>query len=475
MPRTITLMRNFDVVVIGCGPAGQKAAIKCAKLGKKVALIDRREVVGGRCLHIGTIPSKTMRHAIIYLSGYFERRIYGNDYRVKQNITVEDLLLRCNAIIKREIEVIQSQLQRNSVEVFFGEGSFIDAHTLRVSSLRGVEELSTEYVIICSGAASHICADLPFDMQYVLTTDEILAMSFLPQRMAILGGGVIGLEYASMFSLLGIEVFVITPYPSLLPFIDKQLVEALMQHMQRHGTQFLFEEELLSSQVIAPRQVRCNLKRFGQLEVEMLFYAAPRNGNTETLNLQAAGLTANERGYINVNANYQTAVPHIYAAGDVIGWPSLASTSIDQGRKAANHLLHVKDIPYEPLFPFGIYTFPDISMVGASEEMLKQAGRPYQTGIGYYRASARGQILGDIDGLIKLLFDPETREVLGVHIIGSEATELIHIGQAVMVNKGKIDYFLDTVFNYPTLAEVYKIAALNGFNKTPAAKPMDHL
>ncbi len=468
-------MRNYDVVVIGCGPAGQKAAIKCAKLGKKVALIDRREVVGGRCLHLGTIPSKTMRHAIIYLSGYFERRIYGNDYRVKQDITVEDLLLRCNAIIKREIEVIQSQLQRNGIEVFFGEGSFIDQHTLQVSSLEGMQQLGAEYVIICSGATSHICADLPFDMQYVLNTDEILSMSFLPKRMAIMGGGVIGLEYASMFSLLGIEVFVITPYPSLLPFVDKQLVEALMKHMRRHGTTFLFEDELLSAEVTAPRQVHCLLQSYGALDVEMLFYAAPRWGNTATLNLPAAGLAALDRGCIAVNANYQTAVPHIYAAGDVIGWPSLASTSIDQGRKAANHLLHVKDIPYEPLFPFGIYTFPDISMVGDSEETLQKAGRRYETGIGYYQASARGQILGDIDGLIKLLFDPDSREILGVHIIGSEATELIHIGQAVMVNKGKIDYFLDTVFNYPTLAEVYKIAALNGFNKTPAARPMDHL
>jgi NAD(P) transhydrogenase len=468
-------MRNFDVVVVGCGPAGQKAAIKCAKLGKKVALIDRREVVGGRCLHIGTIPSKTMRHAIIYLSGYFERRIYGSDYRVKQDITVEDLLLRCNAIIRRELEVIQGQLVRNGIEVFFGEGSFIDAHTLTVSSLEGTEQLHTQYVIICTGATSHICVDLPFDMRYVLNTDEILSLSFLPQRMAVLGGGVIGLEYASMFSLLGIEVSVITPYPSLLPFVDQQLMEALMKHMQRHGTSFLLEEELLSATIVAPRQVHCELKRHGALEVEMLFYAAPRWGNTQTLNLGAAGLAASDRGYIEVNANYQTVAPHIYAAGDVIGWPSLASTSIDQGRKAANHLLHVKDIPYEPLFPFGIYTFPDISMVGDSEEALKRAGRRYETGIGYYQDSARGQILGDIDGLIKLLFDPDSRELLGVHIIGSEATELIHIGQAVMVHKGKIDYFLDTVFNYPTLAEVYKLAALNGFNKTPAARPTDHL
>lgn len=468
-------MENYDVIVIGCGPAGQKAAIKCAKLGKRVALIDRREVVGGRCLHIGTIPSKTMRHAIIYLSGYFEREIYGSEYRVKQNITAEDLLFRCNAIIKREITVIQGQLERNGIRVYTGEGSFVDAHTLRVVGHENVAELRGDFIIVCTGATSHIMVDLPFDLEYILNTDDILSLSFLPRRMAILGGGVIGLEYASMFSLLGIEVQVISYHPTLLPFVDRQLVEALMQHMGRNGVQFLLGEEMLSAEVTGPRRVHCQLKCSNDIDTEMLLYAAPRWGNTETLNLEAAGLVAGERSCLEVNQFYQTSVPHIYAAGDVIGWPSLASTSIDQGRKAANHLLHVKDIPYEPVIPFGIYTFPDISMVGASEEALNQAGRRYETGIGYYRDSARGQIIGDIDGLIKLLFDPETNELLGVHIIGSEATELIHIGQAVMINHGKLDYFLDTVFNYPTLAEVYKIAALNGFNKTPASRPMDHL
>lgn len=473
--RRIALMENYDVIVIGCGPAGQKAAIKCAKLGKRVALIDRRQVVGGRCLHIGTIPSKTMRHAIIYLSGYFEREIYGSEYRVKQNITAEDLLFRCNAIIQREINVIQGQLERNGIRVYTGEGSFIDQHTLRVVGHESEAELRGDFIVVCTGATSHIMVDLPFDLEYILNTDDILSLSFLPRRMAILGGGVIGLEYASMFSLLGIEVQVISYHPTLLPFVDRQLVEALMQHMCRHGVQFLLGEEMLSAEVTGPRRVHCKLKCSDDIDTEMLLYAAPRWGNTETLNLAAAGLSADERNCLGVNQFYQTAVPHIYAAGDVIGWPSLASTSIDQGRKAANHLLHVKDIPYEPVIPFGIYTFPDISMVGASEETLKQAGRRYETGIGYYSDSARGQIIGDIDGLIKLLFDPETNELLGVHIIGSEATELIHIGQAVMINHGKLDYFLDTVFNYPTLAEVYKIAALNGFNKTPASRPMDHL
>lgn len=465
---------DFDVLVIGSGPAGQKAAIKCAKVGRSVGLIDRRQVVGGRCLHIGTIPSKTIRAAIIYLSGYYERKIYGGDYRVKKDITAEDLIFRCNAIIRREIDVIRDQLERNEVQVFSGEAAFVDQHTLRVTSSIGTEQYTADYIIVCSGTVSHLTVDLPFDGKHVLNTDDILSISFLPKRLTMLGASVIGLEYASMFSLLDIEVTLISPYKKLLPFVDQQLVEAFHSHMLKQGVRFVMEAEVADIR-IDDGVVTTSLKSGMQIEGDMLLYAAPRFGNTENLNLAAAGLAANERGNLVVNEHYQTSVPHIYAAGDVIGFPALASTAIDQGRKAANHLLNVKDIPYEPLFPFGIYTFPDMSMVGASEEKLKQEGRPYLVGIGYYRESARGQIIGDEEGLIKLLFDPDSRELLGVHIIGAEATELIHVGQAVLINRGKIDYFLDTVFNYPTLAEVYKIAALEGFNKTPASRPMDHL
>ena len=291
--------------------------------------------------------------------------------------------------------MIQGQLQRNGIDVYAGEASFTGQHSIRTVGRAATSDLEADYIIVCSGATSHVTVDLPFDTQYIINTDDILSISFLPKRLAILGGGVIGLEYASMFSLLGIEVYVISAHAKLLPFVDRQLVQALMDHMQRHGVCFLFEEELTSAHVIAPRKVRCELKRTGVLDVEMLFYAAPRWGNTETLNLEAAGLSPCDRNFLKVNQDYQTTVPHIYAAGDVIGWPCLASTSIDQGRKAANHLLHVKDIPYEPLFPFGIYTFPDISMVGDAEEKLIAAGIPYQTGIGRYDECARGQIIGD--------------------------------------------------------------------------------
>jgi len=468
-------MAEFDVVVIGCGPAGQKAAIKCAKAGRRVALVDKRQVVGGHCLHIGTIPSKTLRMAIINLSGYYERNIYGADYRANPDLTINDLLYRANTIIEREIKIIHNQLARNHVEVYTGAGSFLDPHTIRVASKASSEDISAKHIVVCAGAISKILTPLPFNGVNVLNTDDILSMSFLPKRMMIVGGGVIGLEYASMFSLLDIEVQVVSRYPEVLPWVDHQLVECLKAHMLRHGAQFHLDARIKDISVESPRHVTGELTDGTRFDVEMVMYAAPRKGNTAELNLVAAGLEAGENDYLDVNGNYQTAVPHVYAAGDVIGWPSLASTSIDQGRKAANHLLGVADVPYNPLFPIGIYTFPDISMVGASEEELKKKGIAYEVGVGQYCETARGQIIGDVDGLVKLLFDHNDLSLLGVHIIGSEATELIHIGQAVMVNGGKISYFIDNVFNYPTLAEVYKIAALNGFNKTKAALPIDHL
>lgn len=468
-------MMEYDVIVIGCGPAGQKAAIKCAKVGRKVAIIDERQVVGGQCLHIGTIPSKTLRAAIIYFSGYYERQIYGADYRVKREITAEDLIFRCNAIIRREINIIHDHLSRNGVAVISGVGHFVDPHTVRVNHTIGTDDYRAEHIVICTGATSHILTNLPFNSVNILNSDDILKLTFIPKRLMVIGGGVIGLEYASMFALLDIEVLVVTRYPSLLPWVDREVVEALMAHLRQQGVQFLMETRVEDCEAPDPRSVRGRYDSGEEFEVEMILYAAPRQGNTADLNLAAAGLSATDNGCIEVNAVYQTAQPHIYAAGDVIGWPSMASTSIDQGRKAANHLLGVKDVPYAPLFPYGIYTFPDISMVGSTEEQLRKNEQPYEIGIGRYRDSARGEIMGDEHGLVKLLFDPDTRQLLGAHIIGSEATELIHMAQAVMINKGKIDYFIDTVFNYPTLAEVYKIAALNGFNKTRASLPIEHL
>jgi NAD(P) transhydrogenase len=466
---------DYDVIVIGCGPAGQKAAIKCAKVGRKVAIIDRRTVVGGQCLHIGTIPSKTFRAAIIYLSGYYERKYYGADYRVMEQITAQDLVFRCNSIIRREIEVINRHLHHNGVDVLMGDAQFTGPHTLCLNTTVGLENYTAANFIICTGSRSYLLQDILFDNLHIVNTDDILGLQFLPKSLMVIGGGVIGLEYASMFSLLDIEVTLVTQYDVLLPWVDRELVTGLMNHMERHGVRFRLGEHATGIRVAAPKQVQGRFDSGEEFETEMVMYAAQRWGNTVDLHVEEAGLTRGPRDYLEVNKVYQTSVPHIYAAGDVIGFPSLASTAIDQGRKAANQLLGVPDVPYEPLFPYGIYTFPDMSMIGKNEDQLKKEGIPYKTGVGYYRDSARGQIIGDEDGLVKLLFHPETRELLGVHIIGAEATELIHMGQAVMIHGGKLDYFIDTVFNYPTLAEVYKIAALNGFNKTKAALPLDHI
>lgn len=467
-------MRDYDVIVIGCGPAGQKAAIKCAKVGKRTAIIDKRQVVGGQCLHIGTIPSKTLRQAIIQLSGYYEHKLYGGESpRPPAEVTARDLVRRCMVVIEREIDVIHSQLDRNGVTIISGEAHFVDPHTLRIHENIGSEDYSADHFVIATGSTQFMHYALPFDNVHVLNTDDILDIQYMPRKLCIIGGGVIGLEYASMFALLGgIEVHVISQYGTLLPFVDRQLIAELEKHMRSNGTVFHMNEELLDVHVKGPHKVVGKLKSDGsEFECEMLLYAGQRWGNTQELNLKAAGLEAGERHNLAVNENYQTAVPHIYAAGDVIGYPSLAATSIDQGRKAANHLLGLNDVPVQPLFPYGIYTFPDMSMVGASEEQLQKEGREYLTGIGYYKDTARAQMVGDDTGLCKLLFDPNDRALLGVHIIGFESTELIHMGQTVMIYGGTIDYFLDTVFNYPTMAEVYKLAALNGINKCPVAYP----
>lgn len=457
-------MFDYDVIVVGCGPAGQKAAIKCAKVGRRVAIVDRREVVGGLCLHVGTIPSKTLREAIIYLSGYYERKVYGDDYCVKKDITVEDLLFRSNAIIRKEVQVIHDQLERNGVEVLTGIGRFTGPNSICVTSSKGPKEVSAEKFVIACGTMPHRPERVPFDEQRIIVTDEIMNLPVLPKKMLIVGGGVVGVEYAAMFCLLETEVHLISQYPDMLHFVDSELVEALSRHMTRNGVKFHFND-LIETIRVDGESVVGKLQSGTTFEADLVMFAAQRWGATLDLNLEAVGVTPDERGYLTVDEHFKTEAPNVWAAGDVIGFPSLASTSLEQGRKAANSLLGIKDTPFQEVFPYGIYTVPEISMVGASEQQLIKEGKPYLTGIGHYLDSAKGQIMFDEEGIIKILFNPDTREIYGVHIIGTQATELIHIGQAVLLNNGTLNYFIDTVFNYPTLAEVYKIAALDGRNK----------
>ena len=461
---------DYDLLVIGSGPAGQRAAIQSAKLGKRTAIVERKTVVGGVSINTGTIPSKTLREAVLYLSGYREREIYGESYKVKQNISMEDLLVRAEHVIRHEIDVIRSQLQRNGVEVLAAEAAFSEPHKLRLKFADGAGEraVSAANIVIATGTEATRDPAIPFDGQNIFVCDDVLGLKRLPRTLAVIGGGVIGCEYASIFAALGVRVTLVDKLPRLLPFVDAEIIEALTYHLHERRMTLWLGEAVGSLELLengAGKHVRIHLASSKQIVAEKALYSIGRTGATSNLNLAAAGLTADERGRLKVDAEFRTPVPHIFAAGDVIGFPSLASTSMEQGRLAACHAFGIETNSVPALFPYGIYTIPEISYVGRNEEQLTHQNVPYEVGKACYREIARGQIIGDTIGTLKLLFHRETRELLGVHIIGESASELVHIGQAVLTYGGKIDYFINSVFNYPTLAECYKTAAFDGINR----------
>ncbi|ULA63617.1 MAG: putative soluble pyridine nucleotide transhydrogenase [Nitrospira sp.] len=460
-------MANYDLLVIGTGPAGQKAAVQAAKLGKKVGIIERNAAVGGVCINTGTIPSKSFREAVLYLSGFQQRTLYGAGYRVKDRITVEDLVFRTTHVKTNEIQTVQNQLRRNSIDIIYGTASFIDPHRLCVRQGSETVEHTAHFIVIAVGTTPARPPEIPFDTTSIIDTDGLLALKQIPQSIVIVGGGVIGTEYASMLAMLGVPVTLIDKRPRLLEFVDTEIIEELQRQMKEIGVTLYHEEEVVGIQKEPDGQVTVTLQNAAPLSTSTLMYAIGRVGATRELQLERIGLTPDSRGRLAVNTHFQTAVPHIYAAGDVIGFPALASTSMQQGRHAACHAFGQPDRTDTALLPYGIYSIPEISMVGRTAEDLTHAGIPFGVGIARYREIARGQIIGDETGMLKLLFHRKTRELLGVHIIGNGATELVHIGQAVMAYHGKIDYFIDTVFNYPTLAECYKVAALNGINRLP--------
>ncbi len=464
---------DYDLFVIGSGPAGQRAAIQAAKLGKRVGVAERKDVVGGICINTGTIPSKTLREAALHLSGYRERGLYGASYSVKENITIEDLLFRAQHVIQNEIDVVRHQLKRNDVELFSAEASFVDEHTLRLQDVegQGQREVTATNIVIATGTMATRPDHIPFDGQRIFISDDILDLDRIPNRLAVVGGGVIGLEYASIFAALGVRVTVVDRRSHLLPFIDEEIIDALVYHLRQNRVTFRLGESVAEVQPFSENgkeRVRLGLQSGKQISANKTLYSIGRTGATARLNLPNAGLEADERARLTVNENYQTEVPHIYAAGDVIGFPSLAATSMEQGRLAACHALDVEAESVPELFPFGVYTIPEISTVGRSEAELTEDGVPYEVGKAQYREIARGQIIGDQTGLLKLIFHLENRRLLGVHIIGEGAAELVHIGQAVLSFGGRIDYFINTVFNYPTLAECYKTAAFDGVNRVNA-------
>ena len=466
---------DYDLVVLGSGPAGQRAAIQASKLGRRVLVVERTAVVGGICTNTGTIPSKTLREAVMHLSGYRERGIYGSSYTVKRDITMTDLHFRTEHVIRHEIDVLRHQLQRNRIGLAVATAKFADPHSISLEEVsgRGVRTVTAAKIVVATGTHATRDKSIPFDGQRILISDDILTLDKLPRTLAVVGAGVIGLEYATIFSALGVRVTVIDKRNQLLPFLDREITDSLAYHMHQNRVTLRLGEEVCKLELANDEtketgrgeRVKITLASGKQIVAEKALYSIGRTGATDTINLSAAGLTADDRGRLKVNPQYQTAVPHIYAVGDVIGFPSLASTSMEQGRLAACHAFGAPCDSAPGLFPYGIYTIPEISTVGKNEEELTQEGIPYEIGKASYKEIARGQILGDTTGLLKLIFHLETHELLGVHIIGEDAAELIHIGQAVMAHKGTIDYFVNTVFNYPTLAECYKTAAFDGINR----------
>jgi len=452
------------MVVIGSGPAGQRAAVQGAKLGRRVAIIERSEL-GGACLHTGTIPSKTLREAILYLTGYHQRAFYGPDYRLNPVVDMADLKYRLNQVLGHEMAVIENQLRRNDIDIIQGAARFSDPHCVTVTLPDGqIRELRGEHIFIAVGSRPHRPNLAAVDGVRVHDSDTLLNLEKLPRSLVVVGGGIIGIEYASMLTHLDIEVSLVDGRERLLDFVDREIADTMTQAMRDNGVRLLLGETCQSAQV-GDDGVILNLSSNKQLRAEAMLFAAGRQSNTDDLNLAAAGIEPARRGLLEVNQDYQTSVPHIYAIGDVIGFPALAASSSHQGRAAAFHACCHLPMRYTEFMPYGIYGVPSISMIGRTEQELTAAGTPYEVGLARFRESARGQILGLENGLLKMLFARADRKLLGVHIIGEGATELVHIGQAVMALGGDLDYFLHTVFNYPTLSGTYKVAALDAYNK----------
>lgn len=460
------IREEYDLIVIGSGPAGEWASIQGCKLGKRVALIEKKAVIGGVCVHTGTLPSKTLRESSLYYSGLKKRSFYGFDLSLKHNVTVQQLMHRKNIVVENEMMVIIDQLLRNGIKIFGGAAEFVDNHTVAVFE-KGVQtaELKAEHVIICVGTRPNRIAGLEYDNIRVFDGETIIELDRIPKKMAILGGGVIGCEWASIFSKLDIEVTLIDKREQLLGFLDREFATMLFSLLEENGIRMALGQP--SSEItVGSDSVTVTLKDGSEIKSDILLVTAGRRGNTDSLKLDRIGLETDKNGLLAVDECYHTAIPNIYAVGDVIGFPSLAATSMDQGRRAALAAFTGScQITEKTFLPFGIYTIPEISYVGETEESLKEKGQKYETGVSHFFELPRGQINNDHDGMLKLLFDPDTRKILGVHIIGERATEIVHIGQAVMSYDGKIDYFADTVMNYPTIAEAYKTAALNGLNK----------
>jgi NAD(P) transhydrogenase len=457
----------YDLIAIGSGPAGRHAALQAAKLGKRAAVVEREDVLGGVSTNTGTLSSKTLRAAIVELTGQAQR-VYGSTRRLKNLTTIDDLLWRTEQVIEHERDLIRDQLRRSAIDVLTGTAAFVDPHTLEVCATRESRTVRAENFVIAVGARPARPPGVEFDGETVLDSDGLLRLSEIPQTLTVVGGGVIGLEYASMAAALGVHVTVVERCARVLDFVDEEIAEALSYHLGGLGVVFRLGEEVDGVRRSREGGVVLRLRGGKQLASETVLYAAGRHGATEGLNLAATGLEADDCGRIAVGSDYRTEVAHIFAAGDVVGFPGLASTSIEQGRLAALAALGepVQSLPW--LLPYGIYTIPEISFIGPNEQELAQAAVPHVVGVARYRELVRGEIAGDRSGLLKLLVHAQTRQLLGVHIFGTGATELIHLGQAVIAGELMVEYLVDAVFNVPTFTDAYKVAALDACNRLDA-------
>lgn len=465
--------RSYKVVIIGSGPAGQRAAIQCAKKNVSTLVIDRRSYkLGGVSLHSGTIPSKTLREAVLYLRGIRRKKIYGPSKRFKEIIKLGDLMERVETILSYEMRVLESQFKGGGVDTLYGQASFIDPHTLRVEDRddNHIATIKAEKIIIATGTIPRHPDDVPFDYETILDSNFIFSskskLDKLPKTLIVYGAGVIGSEYAAMFAALGCNVHLVDSHSSMFPFMDRDIVGFLENHMKQLNMSFSMGKEYKKIDIAPSGKARLETTDGCVFEGDALLFSKGRIPCVEPLNSQAAGFEIGRRGLINVNERYQTNVDHIYACGDVIGFPALASTSSEQGRIAARYALDLEVKDHHPdLFPLAIYTIPEISAIGKTEQDLEKENISYIKCQAYYKEVAKAAIVGDDTGMLKILFHPETREIQGVHIIGDQAAEIIHLGQLALTVKEKIDFFIKNVFNYPSWAEAYKVAALRGFNK----------
>jgi NAD(P) transhydrogenase len=460
-------MNHYDLVVIGSGPAGRRGAIQAAKLGKRVLVVEKGTRVGGVSVHTGTIPSKTLRETALNLTGWRERGFYGRSYRVKQEISAEDLRRRLLITLDHEVEVLEHQFARNRVHHIRGKATFIDRDTIEIEKEDGeTMRVGAQSVLLAVGTRPFRPDSIPFDGKQILDSDDLLDITEIPRSLIVIGAGVIGIEYATIFSALDTAVTVVEPRSTMLDFIDKEIVEDFSYQLRDRNMKLLFGQKAEKVEKDPAGRCRVTLDNGRAISADMVLYAAGRMGATDSLNLPSCGLEADSRGRIKVNPEtFQTDVPGIYAAGDVVGFPSLASTSMEQGRIAARHAVGAPASDPPQYFPYGIYAVPEISTCGLTEEEVKARGIPYECGIARFRETSRGHIMGLDNGMLKMIFSLKTRRLLGVHIVGEGATELIHIGQAVLNLKGTVDYFVENTFNYPTLAEAYKISGLDAWNR----------